>query len=142
MASSKMQRAREFVRRQREKARDLMVQVRSDAETVGAAAATGYVRGRFPAEQLQFGDIDVELIAGVPMKLLAYANVLGRSVSPDLHAISNGILACYAANQAYELGQEHRDQDGATQGRRAATRGMGPGSVSYMPGAQRQAAVR
>lgn len=117
MASSKMQRAREFLRRQREKARDVAVQVRTDAETVGAGAGIAYLRSRFPND-FQVGDIDVELIAGVPLKLAAYMNLLGRSVSPDLHAISNGILTAYAAQQAAELGAEHREQDTAVEGRR------------------------
>jgi len=125
---SKMQRARDFLRRQREKARDMAVQVRTDAETVGAGAGMAYIRARFGPDQMQFGDIDVELLAGVPLKLLAYMNVLGRGVTPDLHALANGILTEYAALQAYELGQEHREQDNATQGRRV--RGIGPGNVS------------
>jgi hypothetical protein len=127
MKVSAIQRARDFVRRRNEQAKNMVVQVRTDAETVGAAAGMAYLRGRFGAEQMQFGDIDVELLAGVPLKLVAYMNVLGKSVSPDLHAISNGILAAYAAQQAMLIGDEHRSQDNAaTQG----VRGIGPGAVS------------
>ena len=141
MARGRMQRARDFAARHRDQAKALVQQVRTDAETVGSAAGMAYIRGRFGDEQLQFGDIDVELLAGVPLKLLAYMNVLGRSVSPDLHAISNGILGEYAVQQAYQMGVEHRDQDNATAGVRRGA--MGPGNPNVSPiGAQRQRVAR
>jgi len=114
------------------------MQVLTDGLTVGSGAGAAYVRGRMGPEQMQLGDIDLELIAAVPLKFAAYINVFGRSLSPHLHAISNGVLTEYAALQAFELGQEHRDQDAATQGRARAVRGIGPGTVSPI-GQQRQA---
>lgn len=140
MARSRMQRARDFAARHRDQAKQLVLQVRTDAETVGSAAGMAYIRGRFGDEQLQFGDIDVELLAGVPLKLMAYMNVLGKGVSPDLHAIANGVLSEYAVQQAFQMGVEHRDQDVATQG---ARRSMGPGSPNVSPiGAQRSRVAR
>lgn len=140
MKVSAIQRARDFVRRRNEQAKNMVVQVRTDAETVGSAAGMAYLRGRFGAEQMQFGDIDVELLAGVPLKLVAYMNVLGKSVSPDLHAISNGILSAYAAQQAFLIGDEHRSQDGAAA---AGVRGIGPGNVSPInPNVRARAGVR
>ncbi len=142
MARGRIQRARDFAARHRDQAKALVQQVRTDAETVGSAAGMAYIRGRFGDDQLQFGDIDIELLAGVPLKLLAYMNVLGRGVSPDLHAISNGILSEYAVQQAFQMGVEHRDQDTATQGaRQRAAMGMGNPNVSPI-GAQRQRVVR
>ncbi len=140
MKVSAIQRARDFVRRRNEQAKNMVVQVRTDAETVGSAAGMAYLRGRFGAEQMQFGDIDVELLAGVPLKLVAYMNVLGKSVSPDLHAISNGILAAYAAQQAMLIGDEHRNQDNTTAATQGA-RGIGPGVVSPI-GASRSRVAR
>jgi hypothetical protein len=139
MKVSAIQRARDFVRRRNEQAKNMVVQVRTDAETIGSAAGMAYLRGRFGAEQMQFGDIDVELLAGVPLKLVAYMNVLGKSVSPDLHAISNGILSAYAAQQALLMGSEHRDQDTAAA---AGVRGIGPGSVSPIGAPPRQRVAR
>jgi hypothetical protein len=140
MARSRMQRARDFAARHRDQAKALVQQVRTDAETVGSAAGMAYIRGRFGDDQLQFGEIDVELLVGVPLKLLAYMNVLGRSVSPDLQAISNGILGEYAVQQAYQMGVEHAQQD-AVQGRFSPA-AMGAGSVSPIGGAQRQRVAR
>lgn len=138
---SAVQRARDFVRRNNDKARALMIQVRTDAETNGSAFAMGYARGRFTDDEMQFMDVDLELWIGAPMKLVAYMGVLGKAVSPDLHAISNGILSAYAATQGLALGQEHRDEDVATQGGRRA-RVMGQGNVYPMGGVGRQRAYR
>lgn len=142
MARSRMQRARDFAARHRDQAKQLVQQVRTDAETVGSAAGMAYIRGRFGDDQLQFGDIDVELLAGVPLKLLAYMNVLGKSVSPDLHAIANGVLGEYAVQQAFAMGQEHRDQDVATEGLRRNARQMPPGNVAPIGAPQRSRVAR
>lgn len=136
--ASKMQRAKEFLRRRREQAKDMVQQVRTDAETYAAGGGIAYARGRFGDDAMQVADIDLELIIGAATKLAAYTNVLGKSVSPDLHAVGNGVLTTYAAFQLLAMGKEHREQDAATQG--YGPRVMGPRSVSGIPRSRMRAA--
>ena len=135
--ASKMQRAKEFLRRRREQAKSVVTQMRTDAETYVAGGGIAYARGRFGDDSMQVADIDLELIIGAVSKAAAYMNVLGKSVSPDLHAVGNGVLTTYAAFQMLAMGKEHRQQDTALHsGFPIATegvRGFGPGGVRGIP---------
>lgn len=138
MAMSKMQRAKEFIRRRRTQAQDLVKQVRTDAETVAAGGGVAYARGRFGDDAMQVADIDVELLVGGVAKLAAYSGVLGKSMSPDLHAIGTGVLTTYAAFKLLEMGKEHRAEDAATT--TSGMRSMGPRSMSGIPRQRQRAA--
>jgi hypothetical protein len=143
--ASKMARAKEFLRRRREQAKGVIQQMRTDAETYVAGGGIAYARGRFGDESMRVSDIDLELIIGATSKLAAYTNVLGKSVSPDLHAVGNGVLTTYAAFQLLALGKEHREQDSVLQaGMPIATegvRGLGRGGVRGIPRAAHRRAA-
>lgn len=82
--------------------------------------------------------LGVELLVGGVAKLAAYSGVLGKSMSPDLHAIGTGVLTTYAAFKLLEMGKEHRAEDAATT--TSGMRSMGPRSMSGIPRQRQRAA--
>lgn len=116
-----------------------LVALRSSVETVGAAAAAGYARGRFedPANGDKYAlfGIDPEIVAGAPLLLAGLSGMLG-SASVDALAVGNGVLGFYAGLQALDMGAKHRKEDvGSARGYTVQGRGLGQGAVSPMAAA-------
>jgi hypothetical protein len=74
-------------------------------ETVGAAALTGYLRGRFGTQEedsMTLFGVDAELLAGGAG--LALAMVMGGESAKHIHAASNGVLAAWVALKTADIG--------------------------------------
>jgi len=127
-----MQRARDFIRRRNDRAKNTILALRMSAETFAAGSGAAYARGRFGDEAMRFGGVDAELGGGLLALGVGVTGVLGRSVSPDAIAIGTGLLTNYGVLRFLQMGEEHREQDIATEGRRRRATGgaMGPGTVS------------
>lgn len=102
----KAERARAALARVREHAEDAVVNLRTDAETLGSAAAVGFMKGMVEANGKQFAvgsanAVPGELIIGLGLKALAYSKVGGKATE-DIHALGNGPLAYLAGSRAYE----------------------------------------
>lgn len=121
--ASKLERMRQRMRNASKAARTSVAMTIHSAETLGAAAVTGYVSGRMADADGEFG------FRGVPYPLIA-AGVLylgafytgikapgdGRSMGDDMLAIANGIASAHIGRVTYEMGQTAQAQ----------TQGVGP----------------
>ncbi len=111
---SKLANLQARLRRINQQGEKTLVAIRTSVETVGAAAAAGYARGRFedPADGAKYAvfDIDPEIVAGVPMLLAGMSGMLGTA-SVDALAVGNGVLSFYAGLQALDMGAKHRKDD-------------------------------
>jgi len=144
---SKLANLQARIRRINQQGEKTLVAIRTSVETVGAAAAAGYARGRFedPADANKYGvfDIDPELVVGVPLMLAGFSGMLG-SASVDALAVGNGVISFYAGLQALDMGAKHRKEDvGSARGYNVSgrQRTMGAGNVSPMAAARAAAAV-
>jgi hypothetical protein len=142
---SKLANLQARLRRINQQGEQTLVAVRTTVETVGAAAAAGYARGRFedPADGNKYAvfDIDPEIVVGAPLLLAGFSGLLG-SASPDALAVGNGVLGFYAGLQALDMGAKHRKEDvGSARGYTVSGRSMGPGGVSPMHAARQTQAA-
>jgi hypothetical protein len=130
-AREQLDRAKAQLARMKKTGEAAIVQFRTDAETIGAGTAAGYARGRYEdpndPEQYQVLGLEPELLIGLPAKLAAYSGYLGTA-TPDVHAVSNGILTAYGALWALAKGEQHREEDrGAPTGRTRGRPAVGAG---------------
>jgi len=142
---SKLANLQNRLRRINQQGEKTIVALRTSVETVGAAAAAGYARGRFedPADPNKYAlfDIDPEIVAGVPLMLAGFSGMLG-SASTDALAVGNGVIGFYAGLQALDMGARHRKEDvGSARGYTVSGRSMGMGNVSPMAGARDRVAA-
>jgi hypothetical protein len=138
---SKLANLQARLRRINQQGEKTLTAIRTSIETVGAAAAAGYVRGRFedPADSNKYAvfDIDPEIVVGAPMLLAGFSGLLG-SASSDALAVGNGVIGFYAGLQALDMGAKHRKEDVGSARGYTVQGAMGPGRVSPMAGMPRE----